>query len=384
MVERYIKQLLYSHDCVIIPGLGGFIVNYKSARVQFSKNSILPPAKEIAFNEELCIDDALLRQAVAQGEHVSMQEADRLIEVFVSNIKKNINKYGYASLKNIGKLYLNDNKKTDFDQSDKLNFRTDSFGLPELFFKPLVTESKYQSIFKPKEKSVMAEYDEKPEYDDEYEYEDEFEDEEEERQGGIPNSVIYSLIGLVLLVTIFTTYIIFMGHKDNAFNRAMANVFPFMGPDKTKEVKEEADKSNKLLPGEESKDTASSAGNKAKDTADSFEKNTSISEDEFSGTKEDKASAEAEKNKKAAGAKEINSRTGRWYIMAGAFAVKSNAYELNDKLRKKGLNSKIIKPYNGNGLHKVTLEDHGELEKCLNRASQLRPDHGKEIWCMHY
>jgi hypothetical protein len=33
-IEQYISELLYKYDCVIVPGLGGFVANYKSATIQ--------------------------------------------------------------------------------------------------------------------------------------------------------------------------------------------------------------------------------------------------------------------------------------------------------------------------------------------------------------
>ena len=49
-IETYISDLLYRHDCVIIPGLGGIITNYRSAQIHPVSHKLQPPSKSIRFN----------------------------------------------------------------------------------------------------------------------------------------------------------------------------------------------------------------------------------------------------------------------------------------------------------------------------------------------
>ena len=48
-METYISELLYRHDCVILPGLGGFITNYRSAQIHPVSHTLRPPSKSISF-----------------------------------------------------------------------------------------------------------------------------------------------------------------------------------------------------------------------------------------------------------------------------------------------------------------------------------------------
>ena len=49
----YLKELLKTNDCVIIPDLGGFIANYQSAAFNAQGDQFYPPTKEIIFSGKL-------------------------------------------------------------------------------------------------------------------------------------------------------------------------------------------------------------------------------------------------------------------------------------------------------------------------------------------
>ena len=42
-LDKYISELLFDYDCVIVPQLGGFVTNYKPA--YFDKGIAHPPSK---------------------------------------------------------------------------------------------------------------------------------------------------------------------------------------------------------------------------------------------------------------------------------------------------------------------------------------------------
>ena len=61
---NHISELLYDHNCVIIPGFGGFITNYKSADFDHQNNVVLPARKVVAFNQSLVENDGLLIRVI--------------------------------------------------------------------------------------------------------------------------------------------------------------------------------------------------------------------------------------------------------------------------------------------------------------------------------
>ena len=54
-LERHIEILLLSNDCVIVPGLGGFMTHHIDARYDEQDNMFLPPLRTLGFNPQLNI-----------------------------------------------------------------------------------------------------------------------------------------------------------------------------------------------------------------------------------------------------------------------------------------------------------------------------------------
>ena len=59
-ITAFIRELLFGHDCVIIPGFGGFIGNYNPAHIDKNSGTFYPPVKQISFNRNLNHNDGLL------------------------------------------------------------------------------------------------------------------------------------------------------------------------------------------------------------------------------------------------------------------------------------------------------------------------------------
>ena len=80
-ISLNIKELLYFHDCVILPGFGGFIANNVNAKISAS-NIFSPPAKAIAFNRNLNNDDGLLADHIVRKEKLSYSDTRKIINDF--------------------------------------------------------------------------------------------------------------------------------------------------------------------------------------------------------------------------------------------------------------------------------------------------------------
>ena len=59
-IAQHIEYLLLHHDCVVVPGLGAFIVNDENARYDSGSHSFMPPVRTVGFNPEVRHNDAML------------------------------------------------------------------------------------------------------------------------------------------------------------------------------------------------------------------------------------------------------------------------------------------------------------------------------------
>ena len=103
MVEL-IQELLLTHNCVIIPGLGAFLGNYNPAEIHLAENKIYPPGKTIAFNRTLKVNDGLLINALSQHSGVSYLMAEKLVNAFSKECQDSLLINKSVIIKNIGKL----------------------------------------------------------------------------------------------------------------------------------------------------------------------------------------------------------------------------------------------------------------------------------------
>jgi hypothetical protein len=85
-----VAELLYKHNCVIIPDFGGFITNYKETGFEESRNLISPPCKKVAFNQILVENDGLLVNHWAQKKGISYTESFKNVSDFAVFLKKTI------------------------------------------------------------------------------------------------------------------------------------------------------------------------------------------------------------------------------------------------------------------------------------------------------
>jgi len=126
----YISALLYQHDCVVIPGMGGFIANYTPAHITPFKNNFAPPSKEIIFNSSLQHNDGLLAHYIASHEGITYAQAIIRIEQEIQALQLELQNGKVVILEKAGTLRLNEEHNILFTPGNTENFLDESFGLP--------------------------------------------------------------------------------------------------------------------------------------------------------------------------------------------------------------------------------------------------------------
>ena len=90
--EKHIKDLLLLHDCVILPGLGGFVANYRPAEFDRVRNTASPPSKHILFNRQLVHNDGLLFAHVSKAEDYGYKDVENMAQTYLEGIQKDTRK----------------------------------------------------------------------------------------------------------------------------------------------------------------------------------------------------------------------------------------------------------------------------------------------------
>jgi nucleoid DNA-binding protein len=152
-VTAFIRELLFGHDCVIVPGFGGFIGNYTPARIDKNSGTFSPPVKQISFNRNLIHNDGLLIGRISESGKMNYKDSRNIVEDFVSDLRRNIAKGEKVVLDRIGNFYNNKEGNIQFEPDKESNYLLDSYGLSSFHCLPVEGYDVRKRIVKYKEKS---------------------------------------------------------------------------------------------------------------------------------------------------------------------------------------------------------------------------------------
>ncbi len=363
MIEIYIKDLLYTYDCVVIPGFGGFITNYSSADIHPVSNKFIPPVKKIAFNGQLINNDGVLIGYVAEIEGVDRELANQMVETFVSNLKENLKRYNQYFFKGIGGFFYNADGLLEFEPENKINYLDDSFGLSELYFKPIDRDSNMAKVPTRGLRPPVKKEAEKPEP---VTLDENGNPVVKERNKGV--KVILVLLPILVLG-------IAGAFLYNQKNNSLSSAFPFDLLNKTEAPV--AEKIEPLVKDEVVAEVAEVTEEVAPVNTEAYQpehNNIELSTDISSSAKA------AEPVKTPA----ISEKAGRFFIIVGSFSKRDNAYRLKKKFDKEGVDATLIKPSKANKFYKVSVADFSDKEEAKSKLEDYKSKYGSSTWVMTF
>lgn len=130
--DQYICELLFTNDCVIIPGLGGFVSNTRSTFLNPSQHTFTPPSKKVAFNSSLRTNDGLLAHYISQEENITYHEANEVISAYVDDVFRKLALGEQISIDEVGTLSMDLERNLQFEPEQNANFLLSSFGMTSL------------------------------------------------------------------------------------------------------------------------------------------------------------------------------------------------------------------------------------------------------------
>ena len=137
-LEKYIEDLLYRYDLVIIPDFGGIIARKKNAHYNLESYIFLPPYKELSFNIQLQENDGLLANYIADLEKISYNEAVEQITSAVAEWKNILSEQKRLKLEQIGIFNLEAGDKIVFSPLTTRNYLTEAYGLTSFIHRPSI------------------------------------------------------------------------------------------------------------------------------------------------------------------------------------------------------------------------------------------------------
>ena len=158
-IRNYIKDLLFLHDCVIIPGFGGFVTAHQSAEIHHFRNLVYPPSKTLMFNRRLQNNDGILISHIAQREKTEYRAAEEKVKQFALWWNRLLENKGVVNFPEVGRVYINSSNVLVFLPELRKNYLLDTFGL-----KPVAYHSQMEVVASKERKEKTA----KPLTEEEY------------------------------------------------------------------------------------------------------------------------------------------------------------------------------------------------------------------------
>lgn len=128
--STHLEKLLVCHDYVVVPGLGGFVVQFQSAEIM--DNSITPPCAVVGFNPLMQHNDGLLAMEISRSEQIPYRGALNLITDQTAEIQSSLRLGEMVQIGKLGSIQLDESQNMIFTPEKIPDFLPHNFGLRTL------------------------------------------------------------------------------------------------------------------------------------------------------------------------------------------------------------------------------------------------------------
>jgi cell division septation protein DedD len=370
MVANYIKELLQESDEVIVQDLGTFQTSYHSAEIHPATHAFTPPSKKIAFNPKLKISNLLLENYISQKEGIPLSSAKEEVQKFVSSLKVNLGIEKRAPFDNLGELLLQASEDLEFKQSKEVNLLNDSFGMPEIYAKPIERTDSQKNAANQNTKKTPSTNTKAPTEP--------------------PKSTwgTIAAIGSLAFVVLAVVYVVAVDSSLNPFNSLLSKK-------KDSEKKEEIQPDNNIVKNEEKKEPEKEISAESSNPEKQTEKVVEEKKEEQNNTSTDiQANNNSEENKKTENTNNpsakgdgilVSSRENKFYIVVGGFGNQANAYKKVNEAKSKGINNvKIVPPFDNKNLYRVAIGAFSTRQQADDKLEEVKGQFGVDAWILKY
>lgn len=129
--------MFWDHDCVMLPGLGGFVCNPRSAWYDKAQQQIVPPSRDVLFNPRLTTNDGLVANELMAKHGMAYPAALRAVDALVDALKAQLDEGAIVELPGLGRLYREDDAQLRFNADAEFERALGSFGHASIALSPL-------------------------------------------------------------------------------------------------------------------------------------------------------------------------------------------------------------------------------------------------------
>lgn len=374
-ISKYVAELLFDFECVVIPGFGGLIVNDKPSTVNRINHQFKPPFRNILFNTHLKANDGLLVNQIAASEGISFKEARSKVDQFVLSVVEQLKNGGSFTFENIGTIHYDKEENIVFEQNNQVNYNPHSYGLTGFVSPPvkrISDEEKLRNIIIPPKAKTTKPVDRKPDIV------------EEKGEKKRKYRAVFLVLGILILLLSFG-WGITNPDKVRFYWENTASAIAYISPDFVQSSKQNVVNEARYIPRkmiESDKEILARIEKSKKiaehqpvendlDTEPQPIKN--IIEEVIPQPKEEAVEDIVINPPK------VEPSGPLYYIIAGSFSNVKNAERLVSNLKLKGFNAQIADT-NSTGMFRVAYTGIKKLSEAKEKLYAIRQDDNPDAW----
>lgn len=128
-IDKHISRLLFDHECVTVSGFGSFIIREYPAEMNSATHMFRPATKRVSFNPSIKENDGLLAKQISSTENIAYRQASESISISVRSWQRMLKSGKKVNLPGIGRLYMDESKRLQFNPAIEINYDRYSYGL---------------------------------------------------------------------------------------------------------------------------------------------------------------------------------------------------------------------------------------------------------------
>ncbi|PLX09934.1 MAG: hypothetical protein C0596_00160 [Marinilabiliales bacterium] len=347
-----VYQLLKENDCVIIPEFGGFVANYFEAKVDLRNQEFCPPAKRIAFNQDLRSNDGLLINYVSKAVDNNWSLAEKNVKDFVEELNNILKSKGSLQFGSLGKIIHKDNTLVFIPNAD-LNLLEQSFGLKSFSYPMISGGKKAIEIQKPKELSKTKSA------------------KRNKKSRTIKPAVFYTTAAAVIVGLLFISIQFDWIRLEKDPVQQQANVIPVEIVDSSTSNQTDTEIVNTEIDTETNSDEIILVDDSSDEVTTEVENVETEIVEPVDIVVEETMEVQT-----------INQNLNI-HIIGGSFADRTNALNYQSELIAKGFNSQILPA--ANGMYRVSVKSFADSESANAELSNLRSQSGNpSLWVLSW
>ncbi|MDL2222556.1 SPOR domain-containing protein [Bacteroidales bacterium OttesenSCG-928-M11] len=136
-INFHLAYLLTKHECIIVQGLGAFIVIPNNEKQKEAEGLWLTPENSLGFNPNITHVDGLLANSLSKEKGISYKEACWLVKQYGEDVKSKLISGQTINIPWIGSLKLLSDGKIEFIPAAKLSCNSSFYGFANFHLSPL-------------------------------------------------------------------------------------------------------------------------------------------------------------------------------------------------------------------------------------------------------